>query len=124
MTDEWKNHGVNLPKEYEILTAEISKATFGVTPAEYKQLKGLQRENLRDHMNDLELLFSMLGEAATTEITKVEHPRGFGENQKVSQRGGTIAGDARQKLEAETGKKVVVEDNYLPEQHRKLGRLK
>ncbi len=114
LTEEWKNHGVDHPKEYEILTAEISKATFGVTPAEYKKLKGIKRENLRDHMNDLELLFSMLGEAATTEITKSEHPEGFFENKKVSRRGGSIAGDAREKLENETGRPIVAAANFLP----------
>jgi DNA-damage-inducible protein D len=113
LTDEWLKHGVEKPKEYEILTAEISKATFGVTPSEYKKLKGLKRENLRDHMDDLELLFSQLGEAATTEITKTEHPRGFEKNRHVSKRGGKIAGDARKKLEKETGRKIVTRKNYL-----------
>ncbi|MDO8639372.1 MAG: Bro-N domain-containing protein [bacterium] len=113
LTDEWQKHGVEKPKEYEILTAEISKATFGVTPTEYKKLKGLKRENLRDHMDDLELLFSQLGEAATTEITKTEHPQGFEKNKHVSKRGGKIAGDARKKLEIETGRKVVTKENYL-----------
>lgn len=114
LTDEWQKHGVERHKEYEILTAEISKATFGVTPGEYKKLKGLKRENLRDHMNDLELLFSQLGEAATTEITKVEHPQGFEKNKSVSKRGGKIAGDARKQLEQQTGKKVTTQENYLP----------
>ena len=114
LTDQWQKHGVELPKEYEILTAEISRATFGVTPGQYKKLKGLKRENLRDHMNDLELLFSQLGEAATTEITKTEHPQGFEKNKYVSKRGGKIAGDARKKLEIETGRKVVTKENYLP----------
>jgi DNA-damage-inducible protein D len=115
LTDEWKKHGVEKDREYEILTAEISKATFGFTPSEYKKLKRLQRENLRDHMNDLELIFSMLGEAATTEIAKVEHPHGFDKNRQVSRRGGRIAGGAREKLEKETGKKVVSSTNYLTE---------
>lgn len=113
LTDEWQKHGVENPREYEILTAEISKATFGVTPREYKKLKGLKRENLRDHMNDLELLFSQLGEAATTEITKTEHPQGFQKNKYVSKRGGKIAGDARKQLEVETGRKVITDQNYL-----------
>ena len=116
LTDTWQKHGVKENKEYEILTAEISKATFGVTPGQYKKLKGLKRENLRDHMNDLELIFSMLGEAATTEITNVEHPQGFHENKKVSKRGGNVAKEARVKLEQETGKRVVSGDNYLPNQ--------
>jgi DNA-damage-inducible protein D len=115
LTDAWKKHGVEKDKEYEILTAEISKATFGFTPSEYKKLKQLQRENLRDHMTDLELIFSMLGEAATTEITEVEHPLGFDKNRQVSRRGGRIAGGAREKLEKETGKKVVSPTNYLTE---------
>jgi hypothetical protein len=114
LTDQWQKHGVKMPKEYEILTAEISKATFGVTPSEYKKIKGLKRENLRDHMNDLEQLFSQLGEAATTEITKTEHPHGFIKNKHVSKRGGKIAGDARKKLELETKRKVITSGNYLP----------
>ena len=121
LTDQWQKHGVELAKDYEILTAEISKATFGVTPGEYKKLKGLKRENLRDHMNDLELLFSQLGEAATTEITKTEHPKGFEKNKQVSRRGGKIAGDARSNLEKETGRKVITSQNYLPKkQSRRL----
>ena len=123
MTDEWKKHGVEKDREYEILTAEISKATFGFTPSEYKKLKRLQRENLRDHMNDLELIFSMLGEAATSEITRVEHPLGFERNRQVSERGGRIAGGAREKLEKETGKKVVSPTNYLTET-QKIKKLK
>ncbi len=114
LTDEWKKHNVNGQKEYEILTAEIAKATFGLTPSTHKKLKGLKRENLRDHMNDLELIFSMLGEAATTEITKTEHPIGFVENKKVAKRGGNVSGIARKKMEIETGKKVVSKLNYLP----------
>lgn len=113
LTNEWKNHGVEKNKEYEILTAEISKAAFGLTSSQYKKLKGLERENLRDHMTDLELIFSMLGEAATTQITKVEHPVGFEKNRKVSKRGGNVAGVARKKLEKESSKKVVSAENYL-----------
>lgn len=115
LTDEWQKHGVELAKEYEILTAEISKATFGVTPSEYKKLKGIKHENLRDHMSDLELLFSQLGEAATTEITKTEHPQGFEKNKQVSRRGGKIAGDARSNLERETSRQVITSQNYLPQ---------
>ncbi len=113
LTDEWKNHGVKEEKEYEILTAEISKAAFGLTPGQYKKLKGLKRENLRDHMTDLELIFSMLGEASTTQITKVEHPEGFNENKRVAKRGGNVAGIARKKLEQETRRKVISRKNYL-----------
>ncbi len=113
LTDEWKKHGVKESKEYEILTAEISKATFGLTPSQYKKLKKLKRENLRDYMTDLELIFSMLGEASTVQITKVEHPDGFVENKNVARRGGNVAGVARKKLEDETKKKVVSKENYL-----------
>ncbi|MBU4252283.1 MAG: Bro-N domain-containing protein [Candidatus Omnitrophota bacterium] len=120
LTDEWKKHGVEKNKEYEILTAEISKAAFGLTPSQYKKLKGLKRQNLRDHMTDLELIFSMLGEASTTQITKVEHPSGFEENKDVSRRGGNVAGVARKKLEQETKKKVVSRDNYLAKPQNKL----
>lgn len=114
LTDEWQKHGVKEQKEYEILTAEIASATFGITPSQHKKLKGLKRENLRDHMNDLELIFSMLGEAATTEITKVENPTGFVENKKAAKRGGNVAGIARNQMEKETGKSIVSKKNYLP----------
>lgn len=100
--------------EYAILTAEISKATFGLTPSDYKKLKGLKGQNLRDHMTDLELIFSMLGEASTTEIVKKKNPIGFVENKKTANQGGKIAGDARKALELETGDKVVSSKNYLP----------
>ena len=91
LTDEWKNGGVKEQKEYAILTAEISKATFGLTPIEYKKVKGLKSQNLRDHMNDLELIFSMLGEASTTAIVKTRKPKGFTENKIVAKQGGAIA---------------------------------
>lgn len=113
LTDEWKKHDVKLSKEYEILTSEISKATFGLTPSEYKKVKGIKRQNLRDHMNDLELLFSQLGEAATTEITRVENPRGFKENKKTSYRGGRIAGEAREKLEKAIKRPIISSVKYL-----------
>ena len=114
LTGEWQKHAVKQQKEYEILTAEIAHATFGLTPSQHKNAKGLKKENLRDHMNDLELIFSMLGEAATTEIVKNEHPLGFVQNKKVAKRGGGVAGLARKKIETETGKKVVNKSNYLP----------
>jgi len=113
LTDEWQKHGIKERREYEILTAEIAKASFGLTPIEHKKVKGLKRENLRDHMSDLELIFSMLGESATTEITQVEDPSGLAENKKVAKRGGGIAGLARKKLEQETGKKIVTKKNFL-----------
>jgi len=121
LTDEWKKRGVKSEPEYAILTAEISKATFGLTPTEYKNLKGLKRENLRDHMNDLELIFSMLGEAATTEIARNDDTQGFTENKNAAREGGQVAGVARKRLESRTGKKVVSGENYLLEpQNKKL----
>ena len=126
LTDEWQKRGVGEHPEYAILTAEISKAAFGLTPGEYKQLKGLERENLRDHMTDLELIFSMLGEAATTEIARKQDAQGFGENKVAARKGGKIAGDARENLETETGDKVVSSENYLiePESHKRLSAKK
>ena len=115
LTDEWKNRDIKEQREYSILTAEISKATFGLTPSEYKNLKKLKRENLRDHMTDLELLFSMLGEASTTEIVKTQNPKGFVKNKIAAKQGGTIAGNARKALEIKTGKKIIKSENYLPE---------
>jgi hypothetical protein len=124
LTDEWQKRGVGDEPEYAILTSEISKAAFGMTPSEYKQLKGLERENLRDHMTDLELIFSMLGEAATTEIARKQDAQGFGENKFAARKGGKISGDARIKLEKETGEKVVSPENYLtePESRKRLKR--
>ncbi len=118
LTDEWKTRGVKEQKEYAILTAEISKATFGLTPSEYKKVKGLKSQNLRDHMNDLELIFSMLGEASTTAIVKTKNPKGFIENKKAAKQGGSVAGKARKDLENKTGKKIVSANNYLPKQKR------
>lgn len=122
LTDEWKDRGVKEQIDYAILTAEISKATFGMTPSEYKKFKGLKRENLRDHYTDLELIFSMLGEAATTEIARNKDAQGFDENKDAANRGGKIAGGARKKLEIESGKKVSTPGNYLtePEAKKKL----
>jgi DNA-damage-inducible protein D len=124
LADEWKKRGIKEDIEYSILTAEISKATFGLTPSEYIKLKGLDRQNLRDHMTDLELIFNMLGEAATTEITKNRNTQGLIENKDAAHRGGKIAGDAREKLEKESGRKVVTSDNYLdqPEAVKRIRR--
>jgi len=119
LTDEWKQHDVKEQTEYAILTAEISKATFGLTPKEYKEVKGLKSQNLRDHMTDLELIFSMLGEASTTAIVKTQHPKGFVENKKAAKQGGAVAGNARRELESKTGEKVVSAKNYLPENKKK-----
>jgi len=113
LTEEWRNRGVENEKGYAILTAEISKATFGMTPAKYKEFKGLQRENLRDHMDDLELIFSLLGEASTTNIARNRDTQGFGENKVAAREGGKIAGDARQALENKSGQKVSTRENYL-----------
>ena len=100
-------------KEYAILTAEISKATFGITPSEYKRLKGLGNENLRDHMNDLELIFTMLGEASTTKIARHKDALGFDENRQAAAEGGLVAGVARKELEKLSGEKVATPENYL-----------
>jgi DNA-damage-inducible protein D len=114
LTNEWKERGVKEGKEYSILTAEISKATFGIAPTEYKNLKGLTKssENLRDHMTDLELIFTMLGEASTTEIAKNKDAKGFTENHKAAKSGGSVAGNARKELEKESGAKVVSNQNF------------
>ena len=125
LTEEWRKRGVKEQKEYSILTAEISKATFGMTPSEYKAFKTLNKpaDNLRDHMTDLELIFTMLGEASTTEIARKKETRGFIENKKAAAEGGTIAGDARQALETKTGTKISTRGNYkaLPEkEYRKI----
>ncbi len=119
LTEEWKNRGIKEQVEYSILTAEISKATFGITPSEHKQLKNLKSQNLRDHMTDLELIFSMLGEASTKEIVVNTNPEGFVQNKKAAKAGGKIAGDARKQLEIKSGKKVVTKDNHLPESTKK-----
>lgn len=122
LTNEWEKRGVKQQKEYEILTAEISKASFGVTPSEYKKLKGLKRENLRDHMDDFELIFTMLGERVTTEISQQEKPDTFPKNKTVAKRGGSVAGKARTETEKEIGRSVVSKDNYLqkPESQKRL----
>jgi len=111
LTDEWDKRGIKLQREYAILTAEISKATFDMTPTEYKKHKNLDKENLHDHMTDLELIFSMLGEAATKEITINRDTQGFSENQKAAKDGGKIAGEARKKLEKESKKSVISKEN-------------
>jgi DNA-damage-inducible protein D len=113
LTDEWKNRGAQIDKDYEILTAEISKATFGVTPSQYKNLKGLKRENLRDHMDDFELIFNMLGERATTEIHRNEDTKGMAKLRKDAKAGGSIAGGARKRLEKRLGRSIVSKNNYL-----------
>lgn len=120
LTDEWQKRGAQEQRDYEILTAEISKASFGVTPTEYKKLKGLKRENLRDHMDDFELIFTMLGERSTTEIHRQENSKGVPKLKHDAGRGGRIAGHARQELEKELGRSVVSKTNYLPKKPRHL----
>jgi len=122
LTDEWKKRGVLEEKEYAILTAEISKATFGMTPSEYKEFKGLAKENLRDHMNDLELIFTMLGERVSTEITRQEDAQGYIPIEGAAKRGGRVAGNARKEAERELGRPIVTNENYLlePEKKKKL----
>ncbi|NQU05836.1 MAG: phage antirepressor protein, partial [Calditrichaeota bacterium] len=120
LTDEWQRRDVKEGREYAILTAEISKAAFDMTPSEYKKFKELKRENLRDHMTDLELIFSMLGEASTTEITRNRDSQGFEENKEAAQNGGGVAGKARRDLEAKSGRKVSTKQNYLKDiEHKK-----
>lgn len=115
LTDEWKVRGITKEKDYAILTAEISRATFGLTPSEYKSVKGLTKknQNLRDHMTDLELIFTMLGERVTTEISQQEKPDSFDESKNVARRGGNVAGIARKETEKELGHSVISKDNFL-----------
>ena len=124
LTEEWSERGIKEQKEYAILTAQISKATFGLTPSEYKEVKNLKRENLRDHMTDLELIFSMLGEASTIAIVKTQNPKGFIENKKAAKQGGDVAGNARKELEKKTGEKVVSTTNYKVLEEKKQKKLK
>jgi hypothetical protein len=121
LTDEWKKRDVKEEKEYAILTNEISKATFGKTVDEYKKLKNLNRENLRDHMSDLELIFTMLGEKVTTEITRKDDAQGYPEVEDAAKRGGKVAGNARKETEKEIGRPVASKDNYLktPEKEKR-----
>ncbi len=112
LTDEWKNRGVQEGMEYSILTAEISRATFGLTPSEYKEVKGLKRENLRDHMTDIELIFTMLGEATTRNKAVDKDAKGFDENKEAAKEGGKAAGKARGAYEEETGDNVVSPSNF------------
>ncbi len=123
LTDEWKKRDVGADREYAILTAEISKAAFGMTPSEYKAFKNLKRENLRDHMNDLELIFSMLGEASTTEIAKNKNIQGFDQNKTTAIEGGSVAGNARRDLERKSGKRVSTKRNYLTTPQNRTGAL-
>ncbi len=121
LTDEWKKRDVGTEQEYAILTAEILKATFGMTPSEYKKFKGLTKpnQNLRDHMNDLELIFTMLGEKVSTEITRKEDAQGYVQVEGAAKRGGRAAGSARRETEKELGSPIISKDNYLSEPEKK-----
>ncbi|MFH0919211.1 MAG: Bro-N domain-containing protein [Fibrobacterota bacterium] len=116
LTDEWRERGIQSKRDFAILTSEISKAAFDLTPSEYKKLKGLNRpnQNLRDHMSDLELIFTMLGERVTTEISEQEKPETFEKNKIVAKRGGRVAGTARKETEKELGRSIVTKQNFLP----------
>ena len=124
LTDEWRQRGVQEGREYSILTAEIARATFGVTPDTHSRFKGLDKvktgNNLRDHMTDLELIFTMLGEAGTTEIARRKDAQGFVDNRTAAKEGGAIAGNARKALEAKSGRRVVSAENYLPPAKKKI----
>jgi prophage antirepressor-like protein len=124
LTDEWKNRGAKDHQDYEILTAEISKATFGIIPSEYKKMKGLERENLRDHMDDFELIFNMLGERSTTEIHRMEDSMGVDKLRADAKDGGKIAGIARRQLEKRLGRSIVSKKNFLenPNSKKRLDR--
>ena len=111
LTDEWQTHGVEQGREYAILTDEITRAWSGMNTRQYKRLKGLKKENLRDNMSTLELTLNMLAEATTTELTKTRNPQGLAENQDVARRGGRVAGDARKAIEKESGRPVITADN-------------
>lgn len=113
LTDTWQDHGIKAGKEYAILTNEISMAWSGMTTREYKNLKGLKKENLRDNMSTLEIVLNMLAEATTTELTKTKNPQGLDENKKVAKGGGSIAGNARKEIEKETGHPVITSKNAI-----------
>ncbi len=123
LTDEWQDRGITEQRDYVILTAEISKATFGMTPSEYKKLKNIpekSKANLRDNMTDLELIFTMLGEKVTTELSKTEKPKNMPANKKVAKRGGKVAGNARKETEKELGRSVISEQNFLENGDKKF----
>jgi DNA-damage-inducible protein D len=123
LTDEWKKRGIKSDRDFSILTAEISKATFGMTPSEYMDFKGLKKENLRDHMNDLELIFTMLGERVTTEITQVKNAQGSPECEHAAKEGGEVAGNARKDAENRIGKPISSKENYLNMTEKKKRKL-
>jgi len=126
LTDEWDKRGAKSKQDFSILTAEISRATFGLTPTEYKKLKGLKTENLRDHMDDIELILTMLGEATTTRFTRDRDSQEFPELRNDAKDGGDVAGSTRKDIEGKLGKSVVSSDNYLeaPEKTKRIGNKK
>ena len=113
LTDQWKAHGVEQGREFAILTDEVTRAWSGMSTRQYKNLKGLKKENLHDNMSTLELALNMLAEATTTELTKVHNPHGLEENQKIAQKGGNVAGNARREIEQETGKSIITSQNAI-----------
>ena len=113
LTDQWKAHGVEQGREFAILTDEVTRAWSGMSTRQYKNLKGLKKENLRDNMSTLELALNMLAEATTTELTKVHNPHGLEDNQKIAQKGGNVAGNARREIEQETGKSIITSQNAI-----------
>jgi BRO family, N-terminal domain len=119
LTDEWDKRGVKKGQEYAILTDEITKAWTGITTKQYKQLKDLKKENLRDHMTNLELVLNMLAEATTTEISKKKQPKTFNESKTIAKQGGTIAGNTRKEIEAKTGDKIVTGKNAKSLENKK-----
>jgi len=122
LTDEWKKRGAENNTDYEILTAEISQATFGVKPNEYKKIKGLKRENLRDHMDDFELILTMLGERTTAEIHRTKDTKGLPRLKDDARRGGGVAGTARKQIERNIGRPIVSKNNFL--KNKKIKKLK
>ena len=113
LTDQWKAHGVEQGREFAILTDEVTRAWSGMSTRQYKNLKGLKKENLRDNMSTLELALNMLAEATTTELTKVHNPQGLEENQRIAKKGGSVAGNARREIEQETGKSIITSQNAI-----------
>ncbi len=124
LTDEWETRGVKKGQEFAILTDEITKAWSELTTKQYKKLKDLKKENLRDHMTNLELVLNMLAEATTTEISKEKKPKTFNQNKKIAKQGGTIAGNTRKEIEEETGKKIVAGSNAKELQNSQKLKLK
>lgn len=128
LTDEWGKRGLQTEKEYAILTSEISEATFGMTPSEYRKFKGLQKENLRDHMDDIELILTMLGEATTTRFTRERDSREFPRLKKDAKDGGDVAGSTRKDIEQKLGKSIISSGNFLQtpeeEKRKRLGHKK